>query len=142
MEARKVSRYLLILFVVSTGGLLIELLLLGHYEDSWQWTPVILLGLALIVGLTKFSGEGRFIYDLFKVISLLLIMSGFLGVYLHFDGNKAFELEMYPDIKGWELFWKTITGATPSLSPATMTLVGFIGWIYINMKGAALFTSE
>lgn len=134
MEARKVSRYLLILFVVSSGGLLLELLLLGHYEDSWQWTPIILLGLALIVGLIKFSGEGRLIYFLFDVISLLLIVSGFLGVYLHFEGNKAFELEMYPDLRGWELFWETITGATPTLSPAAMTLLGFIGRIYINMK--------
>jgi hypothetical protein len=134
MESLKISRYLLILFVVSTGGLLIELLLLGHYEDSWQWTPIILLGLALTIGSIRFFGGGPVIYSLFNLVSLLLIASGFLGVYLHFEGNKTFELEMYPDLKGWELFWKTMTGATPALSPATMTLLGFIGYIYMNTK--------
>ena len=38
---------LLLTLLVSLVGTLAELLLLEHFEDVWQWTPVVLLGAAL-----------------------------------------------------------------------------------------------
>ena len=59
-----------------------------------------------------------------------MAVSGMIGLYLHYRGNVEFELEMYPSIRGFELFWKSITGATPALAPATMLLLGLIGLAY------------
>ena len=46
---------------------------------------------------------------------------------LHYQGNTAFELEMYPDMAGLELVQKTLTGATPVLAPGSMALLGLVG---------------
>ena len=62
-----------------------------------------------------------------QVTMLLFVMSGVLGVVLHYRGNVAFEPEMYPSMSGLELVQKTLTGATPVLAPGSMTLLGLIG---------------
>ena len=55
------------------------------------------------------------------------VVSGAVGVWLHYRGNVEFELEMYPSMQGIELVQKTLTGATPVLAPGSMTLLGLIG---------------
>ena len=40
---------LLVLFIVGSVGTGVELLLLGHTEDTWQWTPLVLMGLGVPV---------------------------------------------------------------------------------------------
>ncbi len=55
------------------------------------------------------------------------LASGNLGLFLHYDGNVEFELEMYPEMEGWELVWEALTGATPALAPGGMVLLGLIG---------------
>jgi hypothetical protein len=57
----------------------------------------------------------------------LFVISGVVGVWLHYQGNVEFELEMYPSMRGVELVQKTLTGATPVLAPGSMTLLGLIG---------------
>jgi hypothetical protein len=39
---------LLAIFVLGAVGTAGELLLVGHFEDPWQWLPLGLLGLALL----------------------------------------------------------------------------------------------
>jgi hypothetical protein len=58
---------------------------------------------------------------------MLFIVSGGIGIGLHYDGNVEFELEMYPSLSGVELIGKTLTGATPVFAPGTMALLGLIG---------------
>lgn len=43
-----VRRILLVALVVSLVGTLTELLLLEHFEDAWQWAPIVLLGASLL----------------------------------------------------------------------------------------------
>jgi hypothetical protein len=57
----------------------------------------------------------------------LFVLSGGIGVVLHYQGNVAFELEMYPTLSGMELVSRTLTGATPVLAPGSMTLLGLVG---------------
>jgi hypothetical protein len=61
---------------------------------------------------------------------LVFVLAGMLGVYLHYSGNREFELEMYPTMSGMELFRKTMTGATPALAPGTMIQLAFVGLAY------------
>ena len=42
-------RLILALFTFGLLGVATELIALGHYEDSWQFVPFVLIGLALIV---------------------------------------------------------------------------------------------
>jgi hypothetical protein len=58
---------------------------------------------------------------------VLFIVTGGIGVGLHYDGNVEFELEMAPDAQGLELISRTLTGATPVLAPGMMTLLGLVG---------------
>ena len=126
------SRYLLILFLVGSFGALAELVLLGHYEDYWQWIPVGLLALGFIIGTLDWSGLRVLL--LLRVMVILYIASGMVGIYLHFLGNREFELEMYPSLEGWDLFWKTLTGATPALSPGVLLLLGGLLVIYLQTR--------
>ena len=60
---------------------------------------------------------------------LAFVASGGLGVALHYRGNEAFELEMYPSRAGFELVRETLTGATPVLAPGSMSLLGLVGLV-------------
>ena len=61
---------------------------------------------------------------------VMVLLSGGLGVFLHFKGNIEFEKEMYPSMSGFELIWESLKGATPSLAPGAMALLGIVGLVY------------
>jgi len=121
---RRVLYVLLAFAMMGTGA---ELLLLGHYESVWQWTPLALFGAGLIVQLLAMVRPGRGTVRLFQAMMVLFVAAGVLGLWLHYSGNAEFELEMQPTIAGTELFWKSVTGATPALAPGSMVLIGLLG---------------
>jgi hypothetical protein len=121
-------RLLLIAVLVGTIGMGTELLLVGHVDGALQMIPVALLavGAAALVwcALTARAAAVRLV----QVAMTLFVLSGVAGVVLHYRGNEAFELEMYPTMTGLELIRETLTGATPVLAPGSMTLLGLVGW--------------
>jgi len=122
-----IRRLLLITLLVSLVGTISELLLLEHFEDPWQWTPIALIGAALLVLAWHGVEHGRTSLNVFRGLMVLFVASGGLGVILHYRGNVEFELEMYPDMHGWKLFAETMTGATPALAPGAMVQIGLVG---------------
>lgn len=115
---------ILTLGIVGAGT---ELLLLGHFEEPWQWVPLVVLAGSLgAVVLTAVRTSRPTLLAMRGMMSVS-VLSGVLGVWRHFRGNVEFELEMYPSIGGLELFEKAVTGATPALSPGTMILLGLLG---------------
>jgi hypothetical protein len=126
----------LLLFALLSGifGTGLELLLLEHTEGWQQLAPLILLALAVPVVLWHaLAPHGAARSSLFALM-WIFIFSGILGVGLHYQGNTAFELEMYPEMAGMELFVKTIKGATPVLAPGTMVLLGLVGMAYVYVS--------
>ena len=121
------------LLAVFVFGMLVsgsELLLLGHIEDEWQWTPLVLLGTSLaVLGWHGFS-RGAGALRAHRVLMALFIGSGLGGVRLHYRSNVEFELEMYPSLGGLELFQAAMTGAMPVLAPLAMAGLGFLGLAY------------
>jgi hypothetical protein len=111
-------------------GTAVELLLLEHYEDIWQWLPLVLLAAGSAVLAWQSAGRRRAALWAFQLMMFLFVVSGGLGVVQHYQGNAEFELEMTPSLGGWELFRRTMTGATPVLAPGTMSLLGAIGLAY------------
>ena len=119
-----------ILFVTLAAGLIgttAELLLLGHFEDWKQYTPLGVLGVSILAqgwyAVSRSAGSIRAL----RAGMWLCILSGGVGVLLHFRGNMEFELEMTPAMAGWELFRETMTGATPALAPGSLIPLGLIG---------------
>jgi hypothetical protein len=119
-------------FVISLTGTLVELLLLEHFEDAWQWTPIVLLGAILLVLVWCGLERGPNSLNVLRVLLVLCAVSGALGVFLHYRGNVEFELEMYPDLAGWALFRDSMMGATPALAPGAMLQIGLVGlaWLF------------
>lgn len=122
-----------VLFGVLVFGLVgteIELLLLEHTDGYWQLTPVVVFGVGLVVIVWWLIARGRASLRAFQAVMLLFVASGVAGTILHYNGNVAFELEMMPGLRGFELFGKAMMGATPALAPGVMIQLGLIGWLY------------
>lgn len=124
------QKYLLGIFLFSIGGSVAELFLLEHTEGWWQWLPIALMLLSAVVIIWDYFSDSPISRPAFRVIMVLFIVAGFAGIALHYKGNVEFELEMYPSMEGFELFWKTLKGATPVLAPGTMIALGLLGLLY------------
>ena len=128
-ENATIRRLVIAAFVFGAVGTGAELILLEHTEDIWQWTPIVLLGVSVPLAGSLWFMSVRWLIRSFQVIMVLFVASGALGLYQHFQGNVEFELEMYPSMSGLDLVWEALKGATPSLAPGTMMLLGVLGLI-------------
>jgi len=122
-------RMALLIFLFLHGGLILELILIGHLESFWQLIPLISLGLGLV---------SLFLYSksllLVKICYLITIMSGVLGVFLHLKSNWEFEQEMYVGIGIADLIIRSFSGALPALAPGTLIPIGLMGFHLIQLK--------
>ena len=134
MTLRIIRTTLLVALLLGIVGLGAELLLLEHTEDLWQYIPLILSGAALAVLVWGIAAPSTAAFQSFRILMLLFVLSGAVGVFLHVKGNIEFELEMYPDLTGLKLYWEALSGATPALAPGTMTLLGLVGWVYSGLN--------
>lgn len=118
------------IFLFGSIGSGFELVLLEHVEGFWQSVPVVLIvvGVAALGVLSTRPGVAT--VRAFQAAMWLFVASGVVGVVMHYQVNVAFELELNPDAAGWDLLWESLKGATPSLAPGTMTLLGTIGLAY------------
>jgi hypothetical protein len=119
--------YVLATLTVGMIGMITELLLIGHRETLQQQIPLVLLGLGIVTAVWHAAAPRATTVRALQITMLLFVVSGAVGVALHYSGNAEFELEMYPAMGGLELVQKTLTGATPVLAPGSMTLLGLIG---------------
>ena len=118
-----------VLVVVLAGaiGLGAELLLLEHYEDTWQLVPLVLL--ALVVPATGWilARPTRIAIRVFRTLMIACTLSGVLGMFLHYRGNVEFELERAPAVRGLALFREAMQGATPALASGALLQLGVLG---------------
>jgi hypothetical protein len=126
----RVRAYLLAILACGIAGTEIELLLLGHFEGLTQMLPVALLPMGLLLVGWHAVAPSALTVKVFRIVMAAFVLSGVVGLALHFNGNREFELEMYPTMAGLELVRNTMTGATPVLAPGTMTLLGFVGLMH------------
>ena len=139
---RALRGFLLVLFLMGVLGIGVELLLLDHTEDLWQWTPLTLIAISLVVLGWRIVDRKPASMRVFRGTMALFVVSGFVGILLHYQGNVEFELEMYPTLKGLELFWEAVKGATPALAPGTMIQLGLLGWAYTYRHPALINSTE
>ena len=134
MTLQFTRKILLVAFLFGIVGSGAELLLLEHTEDIWQYVPLVLMGVAFVTLVWSIATKTAAARKGFRILMALFVLSGAVGVFLHLKGNVEFELEMYPDLEGLDLYWKSLSGATPALAPGTMTLLGLIGYAYTSLN--------
>jgi len=122
---------LLGIFLIGAGGIATELWLLGHYEEFEQIIP---LGLAALGAVTIVAAKLKPVpltVRLVQAAMTLMVLSGLLGVWFHYQVTTEFQLEMDPSLRGWALFAKAIVAkAPPALAPGAMIQLGLIGLAY------------
>ena len=123
-------RILLWLVLITAGGLLLELLLLGHFDEPWQWVPLVILAVVLLVTPAIFRRPAPRSLQVFRTLMVLCVVAGGIGVILHLKGNYEWELEQSPELTGLALFWEAVRGATPALAPGAMSQLGLVGLLF------------
>jgi hypothetical protein len=115
------------LMVIGIVGLGAELVLLEHYENVWQWVPLVALVLGLVLTLAVWMRPGPAALRAFRALMAVYVAAGALGVYLHLDGNMEFERERNAALTGLPMLWEALRGATPALAPGALAQLGLLG---------------
>ncbi len=127
--AARLRRLTLLVLLFGIGGVLAELVLIEHYETNTMWIPLAVLAAGAATVLWRLASPTRAADRALTLAMAAFLVSGVLGLWFHFDGNRQFELEVYPSMGGFDLLWESMTGATPALAPGTMVLLGLIGLV-------------
>ena len=89
--------------LAGSTGTLLELLLIGHDEMAAQWAPLVLLAAGILVTAWTLIAPRVVTIRALQVLMVIFVTSGLVGVFLHYKGNEAFELEMTPSRAGISL---------------------------------------
>jgi hypothetical protein len=124
-------RILLGIFLIGAAGVTIELWLLGHYEELEQFIPLGLAGIGVVTMAVAVLKPSPLTVRLLQAAMVLMVISGFAGVWFHYQATTEFQLEMDASLRGWALFRKAIVAkAPPALAPGSMIQLGLIGLAY------------
>lgn len=124
----KVNRLLMLTLVFMALGTLAELILIDHYEDTWQLIPILLIGISILLFILLKWKPSMVLTSLFRVFMALCILSGLLGTWLHLNANMEFEAELHSSASSWSVFINSLSGALPTLAPGSMIVFGLIGY--------------
>ena len=128
---RQLRRLILLLLVFGLVALFGELIALGHYEDWKQFAPLTAILFALFaIAWHAASGTAPTVRIL-RIVFVVLMVTGATGIVLHYRTNVEFQLEVSPNLVGWELIKKALNAkAPPALAPGVMAQLGVLGLIY------------
>ena len=102
-------RILLAIFILGLAGISLELWLLAHTEDVYQLIPLWLAAAAIVASVVVALRPTPGTIRLFQTVMVLFLLSGVVGMWLHFQVNMEFQLEMDPALAG--------AGAVPKIHP-------------------------
>ncbi|MBP7776442.1 MAG: hypothetical protein KA371_04890 [Acidobacteria bacterium] len=131
-------RWLLAVLVLGICGMATELVLLAHYEELDQLIPLGLgvAGLAVLAWVTVAPGPASVAAT--KAVMAGFVVSGAVGVWLHFQANAEFQHDIDPALAGLDLVWKVLQAkAPPALAPGAMVQLGLLGWLYAVLQGSS-----
>ena len=127
----RIRRFMLALLTFGLVAIGIELLALAHYEDSLQLVPLGAILLTLVVIAWHLVRRGRAGLTALRVMLVLLLATGGVGIVLHAQGNMEFQRDINPDLRGWPLLRRVLhASAPPALAPGVMAQLGLLGLIY------------
>ena len=121
---------LLGLVLFGAAGLIAELFLMEHYDSWTQTLPFAVLGWGLAVGAALTYSPTRRRVRGFQAAMGTAVLTGLVGLWLHYRGNATFELEIAPSASGFALLWGALRGAIPILAPGAFVQLGLLGIIW------------
>ena len=118
-------RHFLLILAVSTFCFIpAELALSGHTEGFYQLIPFVVSGLSLLLIGIWWISKSDWSLKLTRGAMLVSCAASLLGSIKHFQHNLEFELEIRPGTVWTDVFWETISGASPLLAPGILFLAG------------------
>jgi hypothetical protein len=134
----RVRGWLLAVLAVGLAGTLVELLLLAHYEEIWQWSPLVLIAITLGGMAWHRARPGTASVRGLQVLMVLMVASGGVGAALHMRGAAEFQLEIDPSMPRRTLVTKVLRAQSPpALAPGVMMQLGLIGLVALYRHPAA-----
>jgi hypothetical protein len=126
----RIRVWLVTVLALGMCGTIVELLLLGHYEDVAQFVPLVLILLALAFVVWHLRRPSPRTLLMLQIIMTLFLFAGVAGMAFHFQGAAGFQRDIDPSQPQWELFKKVMQAQTPPvLAPGMMIQLGLIGLI-------------
>ena len=124
--------WVLAILVLGLAGTVIELILLGHYEQPLQLVPVVLiLASAPALAWHVMRRDSASLYALMTIMALF-VRAGFVGFLAHFYGSAEFQLDLDRSMSTWNLLLKVMRAkAPPLLAPGMMMQLGLLGLAYV-----------
>ncbi len=127
-----VRRLLIGLLCLGLCGTTLELWLIGHHEDFWQWIPLAVMAVSTLSAGWVVLSWSRAATMAFRLMMLMLMLSGVVGAVLHYRANMEFQLEMDPSLAGLALMAEILHAkAPPALAPGNMVLLALVGLIAV-----------
>lgn len=105
----------------------LELILLDHTEETLQWIPFIVSGIGILTVLGAWIAPSQVAIRTLRWVMIGVVVTSFVGVYLHFTGNLAFTREINPSFTLSESIWPAMKGSYPLLAPGILFLAGILG---------------
>ena len=136
-ELARLRKLILLLIVITIGGLATELLLTEHTESVWQLAPLVALAVALATIVLVVIRPSVATLALFRTAMLIFLVLGAAGVYLHVSANAELEREMDPEAGGTQLLWIALRGGVPAGAPAALAQLGLLGLIFAHRHPAS-----
>ncbi len=125
--AQLLRRAALVTCAVAVVGTTAELLLMGHYKELFQWSPLVLLALTALGLIAMVVKPTPTTIMLFRYLMLVVLLSSLAGVFFHLKGNIEFKLETKPELSGVALLWQALKGGLPTLAAGIMAQIGVLG---------------
>ncbi|HEU5103781.1 MAG TPA: hypothetical protein VFU22_32415 [Roseiflexaceae bacterium] len=124
--AQRLRTFLLVLAGWMCAGTIVELLLAEHTESLVQLIPFVLCGLGLIAVAGALLRPSRGTLIGLRAVMALLLVGSLIGVYEHFEGNLAFEMEIRPAATFGTIWLNVLKGAAPLLAPGILAVAAAI----------------
>ena len=123
-------RAIVAVYLIGLAGTAADLLLIGHVEEWTQLAPLLVMAPAFAAGIWWGITIDLHSRTVFQMTIAVLMFTGAVGLWFHFQGNVEFEREVSPTLGGFPFYWKALQGGSPpSLAPGTLIHLGLIGLI-------------
>ncbi len=125
-------RLLVGLLCFGLAGTTLELWLIGHHEDVWQWIPLAVMTASALSAGWVVAAWSRPSVVTFRLMMAALMATGLVGAVLHYRANMEFQLEMDPSLSGLALMAEVFHAKSPpALAPGNMVLLALVGLIAV-----------
>ncbi len=118
------------LLIISAGTFLmtvIELIFVGHWNETIQFLPFALCALGLGALAVAWFRPNRTSVIALRWSMIVIGVCSFIGFYEHMANNFSFWQEIQPNATNWELIVATFNGGIPVLAPGILLLGAVIG---------------